>query len=182
MSIAHRRTLLTQLPNSYLILEDFNAKNHLWSSDAINDRGRLVENFLSLYQACVLNDSQPTHFHTQTATLSAIDLSIASPEIVTDFNWEISQDLHGSYHFPIKLSDELTAPTSSQPRFVTAKADWPLFKALIYMKEPREDMDVNEMVEVFKDTLHSAARQCMPLSTGAIRDRSVVEHSVPFSK
>ena len=109
---------------------DFNAKNTLWGGDVINDRGRLAGNFLSRYQACVLNDGHPTHFHTQTDTLSSIDLSVASLEIVTDFNWKVSQELHGSDHFPIKPTDELTA---SQARFVTAKADWPLFKALTYI-------------------------------------------------
>ena len=34
-------------------------------------------------------------------------------------------------------------------------------------------MDINEMVEVFNDTLHSGAGQYMPLNTGAIQDRIV---------
>ena len=141
--------------------------------DATNDRGRLVEDFLSLYQTRVLNNGQPMHFHTQTATLSVIDLSIALPEIVADFIQKVSQDLHGSEHFPIKLTDELTVPISSQPKkFVSQKLIGHCLRHW-HMNEPRKDRDVNKMVEVFNDALHSAERQCMPLNTEATRDRPV---------
>ena len=46
----------------------------------------------------LLNSGAYTHYHSQTNSSSAIDLSLCSPELVPEFTWRVDNDLHGSDH------------------------------------------------------------------------------------
>ena len=87
-----------------------------------------------------VNKGNPTHFHVQTGSFSCIDLSIASPDALMDFDWSVLDDLHGSDHFPIIISYGDSVPISRASRWCTERANWTLFKELSHI-----DLDYNEL-------------------------------------
>ena len=103
LSVDDCKRFADQLPTPFIILGDFNAKNSMWGGDEYNERGRVLHDFLAQYQACIMNDGRLTHVHMQTATFSAIDLAVVSPEILMEYTWDVSDCSRGSDHVLIKL-------------------------------------------------------------------------------
>ena len=52
--------IMSQLPTPYLLLGDFNGHNVIWGSDDVNERGRIIENFINKNNLCLFNDNKPT--------------------------------------------------------------------------------------------------------------------------
>ena len=73
-------------------------------------RGKLIEDILLKHNLSLLNDGSYTYLHPATGSLSAIDLSIATPSLYLDFSWQVISDQHGSDHFPICIHSYTTAP------------------------------------------------------------------------
>ena len=93
--------LIAQLPSPTQLLGDFNAHNDLWGCHDTNTNGIIIEDFIGRHGLCLFNDKSPTYLHPATGSFSAIDLSLCSPTIFMDFQWEVSRDQCGSDHFPI---------------------------------------------------------------------------------
>ncbi len=80
----------------------------------------------------ILNSGAATHFHSQTGTFIAIDISPTSPNALLDFNLQVLPGLYGSDHFPIILESEESEPRSRLPRWRLDRADWQLYTELTY--------------------------------------------------
>ncbi|GFR68200.1 RNA-directed DNA polymerase from mobile element jockey [Elysia marginata] len=93
-----------QLPKPYIILGDFNVYSPLWGDERLDQRGKMIEDFLISNDDILLNDKVPTFIHSASGSTSAIDLIIASPTVALDYSWSVHDDLCGSDHFPIILS------------------------------------------------------------------------------
>jgi len=78
--------LVTQLSPPILLLGDFNAHSRLWGCSKTNVCGKLVEDILLKHNLSLLNDGSYTYLHPATGSLSAIDLSIATPSLYLDFS------------------------------------------------------------------------------------------------
>ena len=78
-------SLLHQLPPPFLLLGDFNGRHPLWGDIVTNSRGNSIATIIEREDVGLLNTGEPTHFHVQTGTLSAIDLSICSNDALIDF-------------------------------------------------------------------------------------------------
>ncbi|MBJ5565749.1 hypothetical protein JGG61_23205 [Salmonella enterica subsp. enterica serovar London] len=85
VSVPALEGLVNQLPSPLLLLGDFNAHNPLWGGDLLDTMGRHVEVLLSSCDLCLLNDGSDTYLHQPTRTFSAIDLSLGSPSVFS--NW-----------------------------------------------------------------------------------------------
>ena len=114
--------LLDELPSPYLILGDFNCKNSLWGSPRVvaNEpiayrRGTDLLNIIEPRQLHILNTGRPTRVQLRNQTYSHIDLSIGSPEICTNFNWNTEPNPHGSDHLPIIVSNFLIICIRTNP-------------------------------------------------------------------
>ena len=77
--------LINQLPRPYLLLGDFNSHSKLWGCLDTNDKGEIIENFITENDLCLFNDKQPTYLHSPTRNYFALDLSICSPNIYLRF-------------------------------------------------------------------------------------------------
>lgn len=93
--------LKNQLPEPFVILGDFNARNHAWGSKTTDTRGKVVENLMDDSKLVLLNENQPTYFNVANDSESSIDLTFASASISDNLLWEVSNDLHNSDHYPI---------------------------------------------------------------------------------
>ena len=174
--------LLSQLPPPYLLVGDFNARHPLWGDDATNQRGRLIEAFLHRRNCCILNQQHPTHFHSQTATLSSIDLSLSSPEIVANFGWAVSDCLYNSDHFPVLLSVPTNVPLKRTPRYIFDRADWPAFRiAALCDRDVASFASVDEAVAYFNQVIIYAANESIPKTRDVLRTKEVPWWNVPLN-
>ena len=120
--------LIDQLPKPVILMGDFNSHHRLWGCLDTNDKGRTIEEFITKHDLVLLNDKSSTYLHPATGSYSSLDLAICSPGIFPDLNWKVLDDLHGSDHFPIQVSE--TGPSVQQrpQRWKLHKANWEQFK------------------------------------------------------
>ena len=95
--------IVNQLPTPFLLLGDFNGHNFIWGSDDVNDKGRIIENFINKNNLCLYNNKTPTYLHPATGTYTSLDLSICYPTLLLDYEWKVHDDLCGSDHFRYSL-------------------------------------------------------------------------------
>ena len=68
--------IVNQLPTPFLLLSDFNGHNFIWGSDDVNDKGRIIENFINKNNLCLFNNKTPTYLHPATGTYTSLDRSV----------------------------------------------------------------------------------------------------------
>ena len=115
--------LAIQLPAPYVIMGDFNSHNPMWGSSNLNDKGRVVEDFVAANGLCIFNDGTNTYLHPGYGTYTAIDLTICDPSLFVDFTWDVLEDSHGSDHFPIVLCNVVPSVLSTTPKWKFRRAD-----------------------------------------------------------
>ena len=87
----------------------------------------MVEDILTKHNLCILNDTSFTYIHPATASPSAVDLSICSPNIFLDMQRKTLDDLCRSDHYPISITYGSIETSSAIPSWKLCKADWPSF-------------------------------------------------------
>ena len=105
----HLDTLLKQLPSPYILVDDFNGHNILWGCKDINPKGNIIEDFIIKNDLCLMNDNSYTYLHPATGLFSSLDLSLCHPSLLLDFDWMVSEDQHGSDHFPVIIESVNTS-------------------------------------------------------------------------
>ena len=113
-------SLVQQLPSPFIILGDINGRHTLWGDTLVNIRGAMIATVIEALDLGIFNIGDHTHYHIQTDTTSALDLSLCSPDALLDFTWSVTGDLCGSDHYPILLS---FFPTSS-PYLMSPAGGW----------------------------------------------------------
>ena len=93
--------LVPQLDSPFILLGDFNGHHILWGSKDINDKGRIIENFIDNHGLCLYNTKTPTYLQPATGTYTSLDLSICFPTLLLDYDWKVHDELCGSDHFPV---------------------------------------------------------------------------------
>ena len=135
------QSLARQLPPPFVLLGDFNSHNPLWGGNTSDVEGRIIDDFIQNNDLSIFNDGAMTFHDIYNNVLSAIDLSLCSPEIHLDFNWSVDEFLHGSDHFPIHLRYARNIPTDSIIKWKEKEADWAKFQ---------EDFDLSQDFESFE--------------------------------
>ena len=105
LPVTELRQLVLELPPPVLLLGDFNSHHTVWGCDSTDRRGRLLEAFRIIVSECLclLNTGMRTHITLPSGQTSALDLSVASPQLVPSVSWAVDTDSMGSDHFPIWL-------------------------------------------------------------------------------
>ena len=83
---------------------DFNGANVIWGSDDVNERDRIIENFINKNNLCLFNDNKP-YRHPATGTYTSLEFSICYPTLLLDYELKVHDNLCGSDHFPIFLNN-----------------------------------------------------------------------------
>ena len=124
------RQLVAELPSPFLLLGDFNAHNTLWGCRGVDTRGRVLERFIQEELLSIFNTGTRTHFAMPSGATSALDLSLASPQLMPLFTWHVADDPMGSDHFPVWLTYQDNPSLGARPkRWNLRKADWDEFEA-----------------------------------------------------
>ena len=155
--------LTDQLPKPFILIGDFNSHHTLWGSKDTNDRGRIIEEFITEHDLVLLNDKISTYLHSATGSYSSLDLAICSPEIFPVLNWKVVDDLHGSDHFPIQVSEVGPSVQQRPQRWKLHQSNWEQFRVhceqTIY---PSAFEDCENPIELFISLLYSAAEKSIP--------------------
>ena len=155
--------LIEQLPKPFILMGDFNSHHTLWGCTNTNDKGRIIEDFITKHDLVLLNDKSSTYLHPATGSYSCLDLTICSPEISPDFNWKVVDDLHGSDHFPIQVSERGSSVLQRPQRWKLHKANWEQFRVHCEQTiHPNAFEDCENPAELFTSLLYSAAEKSIP--------------------
>uniref|UniRef100_A0A6B0V824 Putative rna-directed dna polymerase from mobile element jockey-like protein n=1 Tax=Ixodes ricinus TaxID=34613 RepID=A0A6B0V824_IXORI len=158
-------SLLDQLPEPFLLMDDFNCHNPLWGSTRQDVRGKIVESVLTTRSLCLFNTGQPTYFSPSSLSSTSIDLSIGSAILLPDFSWSVDPNPRGSDHFPTLLTCSV-APLSIHtrpPRWKLDKADWGLFKQTSLLAHSRLDsLTIDELNHLLTERIITAAKLSIP--------------------
>ncbi|XP_063381153.1 uncharacterized protein LOC134667662 [Cydia fagiglandana] len=178
--------LVNQLPPPFILLGDFNSHHYYWGSERCDTRGRIIADWLDSHDNIVLlNTDQPTHFDSSTGRTSNIDLTIASQNIASYFEWNAFDDLYDSDHFPIlvkSLVNDVT-PTSNcmTKRWKFHAADWSQFREEIDNNISKlidldhdTDITINDIVTNFSNFILEVAEKCIPKSSGNCKRKNLV--------
>ena len=154
---------LDQLPRPFILMGDFNSHHTLWGCLDTNDKGRIIEDFVTKHDLILLNDKSSTYLHPATGSYSSLDLSICSPEICPGFIWKVDDDLHGSDHFPIQVTEVGPSVQKRPQRWKLHKANWEQFRVhceqTIHLNAFE---DCENPAELFTSLLNSAAEKSIP--------------------
>ena len=139
---------------------DFNSHHTLWGCVDTNGKSRTIEKFITKQDLVLLNDKSSTHLYPATASYSSLDLTICSPEIFPDFNWKVVDDLHGSDHLPIQVSEVGPSVQQRPQSWKLLKANWEQFKVQCEQSiHPNAFEDCENPAELFTSLLYSAAEK-----------------------
>ena len=78
-------SLVQQLPSPFIISGDFNGRHTLWGDTLINPRGAMIATVVEALDLGIFNTGDHTHYHIQTDTITVLDLSLCSPDVLLDF-------------------------------------------------------------------------------------------------
>ena len=126
----HLDTLLKQLPSPYILVGDFNGHNILWGCKDNNPKGNIIEDFITKNDLCLMNDKSHTYLHPITGNFSSLDLSMCHPSLLLDFDWTVSEDQHGSDHFPVIIESVNNSTDDHNAKWKLNKANWELYHSL----------------------------------------------------
>ena len=126
----HLDILLKQLPSPCILVGDFNGHNILWGCKDNNPKGNIIEDFITKNDLCLMNDKSHTYLHPATGKFSSLDLSICHPSLLLDFDWTVSEDQHGSDHFPVIIESVNNSTNGQNAKWKLNKANWELYHLL----------------------------------------------------
>jgi hypothetical protein len=154
-----------------LIVGDFNAHHEWWEGPESNadTAGRLLSDAILQSNLCLLNDGTPTRLPDRiTDKPTAIDITLASPDIYSRINWIVETDPLGSDHLPITIISEdqnLQVDNEVLTKFNYNKADWNLFKKILESTDyPKDNTDIEEWYDGLRDKILHAASLSIPTS------------------
>jgi len=159
--------LVDQLPSPFMLVGDFNAHNDIWDENKknpINSKGKIIENLMLQRELCMYNDGSATYIHPANGNMSAIDLSLCSPNLFIDYSWKVHEDLCGSDHFPTFLHFNGVGNVDRVQTWKFNKADWPEFQnnCSIHLTTNLMEDDQENKVDIFTLSLEFIARSTIP--------------------
>ena len=86
-----------------IVCGDCNSHNPLWGSKSLDANGKTVEDFMNKFDLVLLNDCNPTRIDPHRGSLSCLDLTFMSKELVNRTRWSVSKHNFGSDHFVITV-------------------------------------------------------------------------------
>lgn len=170
-SIMH---IINQLPPPFILVGDFNCKHPLWGDPLTDARGRILEDIIQSEDISLLNTGSFTHFHSQTGTSHAIDLSLCSPELILSHQWKTLDDFYGSDHTPIQIDEIENNTLPDKPtKYNTRKAKWQDFENATSTPVELTDLPIDEEIDKFTNIIYNAAENTIPMTSPINRVKCV---------
>lgn len=107
LSVIDWNNFFASLPKPFIVCGDVNSHHTSWGCGITDSYGRNLLDSVDSNQLIILNNGSPTMVVHPDHHISAIDLSICTPNIAHLFDWNVLPDPHGSDHLPILLKCQL---------------------------------------------------------------------------
>ena len=165
--------ILYQLGNkSTIFLGDFNAHHPTWGiADKLDNHGQLISEWIEKNDLILLNNNQPTRYDKIHHTMSAIDLSICTPDLAQSLMWDVHPEPLGSDHFPINITlGNLKIPNQTpkqEPKFQYKNANWDKFQELCNQANLNdlETKDPETFCQNLTNFIINAAKSAIPFKS-----------------
>jgi len=147
----HFQTILDTLPKPFILMGDYNAHHTMWGDRTTDSRGRKLERILQDNNLNIINSGEGTHI-----SGTAIDLTIASPELDPHLMWEVLPSILSSDHHPIVIKLESPARcVNNTEGYNFKRANWkgytddPLWQSIPNEVNNDPALAVEEIYELF---------------------------------
>lgn len=148
--------LFVSLQRPFIVGGDFNSHHHIWGCDTTDRKGRELLEIIQDNNLSYLNDGSATLLTKPGNNKSAIDLTIASPDILHLLQWQTLDDPNGSDHLPIIIKSYIETKTVqlySHRIWKTTKADWKQFSlSTESMSSTISNANYSSLVEVINES------------------------------
>lgn len=173
--------LTKQLPEPYILTGDFNAHNIIWGSAHTDQRGDVIESFLTSTNNILLNSGLSTRFNSYNGTSTAIDLTISSCSLFPRLSWTISPSLYSSDHYPqiINLLSFSEGHKTLPPKWHFTRANWDYYRHLLDFSAVYSSKSIDSVLNTITEEILSAASASIPL-TQATTLNGNFRHRVPW--
>lgn len=91
--------IFKDLPKPLIVMGDLNAHHTDWGNNTTNLRGRQIKDLCETNNLSIINDGSGTHI-----SGSAIDLTLVTPDLIPDINFNTMPSVLSSDHHPIILT------------------------------------------------------------------------------
>merc|ERR1712074_405783 len=110
---------------------DSNGHHTSWGSEANDRRGEIIDEWVTDNDVVLLNDGSPT-YETNNGNYTHIDLTITSPDIAAQLNWEVACENYNSDHYPVCIRTNIEIDGKQKlPRYIFERADWGKYNNLV---------------------------------------------------
>ena len=129
------------LPRPFLVLGDFNSHHQSWGCSTTNCYGVKLLEIIDTHNLCILNSGVPTRRTLPNEGLSAVDLSISTPNLASSVSWYPLSSTFGSDHFPLIIqlpfnNNETYIKRKTFRKYRLTDANWEPYKKKIEHKIP----------------------------------------------
>ena len=156
--------LINQNKNVILV-GDFNSHNSLWGSTKDTPQGLNIEEFINNNHLICLNDGSETYISDINLCTSAIDLTITSPNIGVNSQWQVINALN-SDHLPIitNYNNQITYQEQDifKPKWKFNKANWSGFYQRCKKLNNIENNDINIFNKKLTDEIINISEKFIP--------------------
>ena len=117
--------------DNLILCGDFNAISFSWSQCVKeNGEGKKLDYAVNRSNLICLNNDEPTWSSKDLSSVSTLDLTFISPNLLNKCIWEVFDYKFKSDHFPIKFSIDknFNEFKARRPKLITAKINWLTFK------------------------------------------------------
>lgn len=166
--------IINILPKPFILLGDMNAHSTMWGSYKQNNSGKTFENIILNSGLICLNNGEATRLNVYSNNKSAIDLTIATPNFSIRTEWSTHEDLHYSDHYPIMIRFiDYKNNARRRAKWIMEKANWDEFQESTSAILPSNNIDINQQVTNFTNSIIEAANIAIPKSSEKIAKRTV---------
>ena len=149
--------------NNSIIVGDLNAHNPLWDSKTNDAKGQALLDVINNHYFVILNNGK----HTLSIHNTTPDITLASPTISANWEWQVLQQTCGSDHLPILIKLNVrynTTGSSGISKWKLGKADWDKFKTLCSskLKLNKNSETINEIASDFTNILQNICEETIP--------------------
>jgi exonuclease III len=150
--------LADQLPRPYIITGDLNARNEIWDANVTtnNRMGTIFEEIVNDKGLVILNTGEMTHYSMAYNSLSAIDITVCTPDLANELGWHVVSDLHNSDHYPTVTTVETTKSSASlrrRWRYDTAK--WSQYRTEISNNIQGRNPTIQQITEIIQEAANN---------------------------
>ena len=153
---------------NFIICGDFNSKNTLWGSNAIDYNGKIIQELIDEHDLYLLNNGTGTHI-TYSGIQTPLYLTFVSYNLANISNWNVPNETLGSDHFLIEIqiyqNRKIFKENMKSNSWHYKKAKWSLFQeSLENLQNNRNvnNLEINEYWKIISNEITDTANKYIP--------------------